>query len=79
MSKQSLSKLRAELLSLPEEERAKLALELLSSLDGPQDTDVTEAWDEEILRRLAEIDTGAVELIDRDEFTRRVRERMSNA
>jgi len=77
MSNHALDELRTELLSLPESDRAKLALELVSSLDGPTDTDVTEAWDIEVTRRLAEVDAGTVEVIDRAEFSRRVRARLS--
>ncbi len=38
--------------------------------------DALEAWDKEILRRLAEIDAGTAKLIDRDEFRRRMRVRI---
>ena len=79
MSNQALDELRTELLSLSEGDRAKLALELLSSLDGPPDDGVAEAWDQEILRRLAEVDSGTAEIIDRAEFSRRLRERISKA
>ena len=77
MSNQSLEELRTELLSLSEGDRAKLALELVSSLDGPPDDGVAEAWDQEISLRLAEVDSGTAEIIDRAEFSRRLRERIS--
>ena len=77
MSTQALNELRTELLSLSEDDRAKLALELVSSLDGPPEDGVAEAWDQEILRRLAEVDAGTAEIIDRAEFSRRLRERIS--
>lgn len=48
------------------------------AVDGPADTDVEKAWDAELLRRLAEIDSGAAKLVDREEFRRRMRERISN-
>jgi hypothetical protein len=40
------------------------------------DEDAEEAWEVEILRRIAEIDSGAAELIDRDELRRRMRARV---
>lgn len=63
-------------MSLPEPDRAELAQDLVASLDGPTDGDAGKAWDAEILRRLAEIDAGTARLVDRDEFSRRMRDRM---
>ena len=79
MAKQAVKELRRQALGLPEAERAELAWDLVASLDGPADSDVTEAWDKEILKRLAEIDAGTAELIDRDELTRRLRQRPQEA
>jgi putative addiction module component (TIGR02574 family) len=56
--------LRDAVLQLPEEDRAWLAAEILASLDGPPDTGVEVAWSEEIERRVHEIESGAVELLD---------------
>ncbi len=75
----TLEKVRSEALSLSESERAELAHSLVASLDGPADPDVEQAWDVEIQRRLSEVDAGTVQLIDREEFRRRMRERMSRA
>jgi putative addiction module component (TIGR02574 family) len=77
MGSPTFEKVRSEALSLSEAERADLAHSLVESLDGPPDTDTETAWDAEILRRLAEIDAGTAELIDRDELRRRMRARMS--
>ena len=77
MSAHTLEKIRLEALNLSETERADLAHSLVTSLDGPADQDAGQAWDAEIQRRLAEIDTGTVQLIDREEFRRRMRERIS--
>ena len=77
MSSSTLEKLRSETLSLPEAERAELAHSQVVSLDGPADNDAETAWDAEVLRRLAEIDSGTAQLIDRDELRRRMRERIS--
>jgi putative addiction module component (TIGR02574 family) len=78
METETLSKLRSEVLMLSEAERAELAHALVKSLDAPTDTDATEAWDKEILRRLAEIDAGTAKLIDRDEFRRRMQARLGS-
>lgn len=78
MGTEMLSRLRSEALTLPEAERAELAHELVKSLDMPADVDAADAWDQEILRRLAEIDAGTAKLIDRDEFRRRMRARIGN-
>ena len=45
---------------LPEEERADLAARLLDSLDPQVDDDAPAAWDEEIARRVAELDAKSV-------------------
>ena len=79
MAGSTLEKVRSEALRLTEAERADLAHSLVVSLDGPADKDAEAAWDAEILRRLAEIESGTAELIDRDELRRRMRARMSRA
>jgi putative addiction module component (TIGR02574 family) len=79
MSSLTLERVRSEALDLPESERAELAQNLVASLDGPPESDVEKAWDAEILRRLAEIDSGTAKLVDRQEFSRRLRDRMSRA
>ncbi len=79
MGSSTLDKLRAEALNLPEPDRAELAQQLVASLDGAPDPGVEEAWDAEIRRRLAEIDAGTAKLIDRAEFSRRMRARISRA
>ena len=72
----ALEKVRSEALNLSQSERAELAHNLVASLDGPSEPDVEKAWDAEILRRLAEIDSDTANLIDREEFGRRLRARM---
>jgi putative addiction module component (TIGR02574 family) len=52
---------------LPERDRATLAGLLIETLDPVSEADVEVAWSEEITRRLAEIDAGAVELIPWEE------------
>ncbi len=55
-----LNKMRNEALSLPVDDRAKLAHELIISLDEDIDSDVNNAWEAEISRRVQEIKDGTV-------------------
>lgn len=59
-------------LELPPEERVRLAERLLATVHEV-DAEVDAAWDEEIKRRLAEIDNGTVELIPAEEVFAEVR------
>jgi putative addiction module component (TIGR02574 family) len=59
-------------LQLPDKERADLAASLIESLDQPFDNDVQTAWAEEIHRRVAEIESGAVKAIPWDEASRMI-------
>ena len=66
-----------EILQLPAEERARLALELLRSLDRDPDPDAAAAWDAEIERRGAEVDAGSADTMTLDEYRVHVRARRS--
>lgn len=59
----TLDQLEAEASKLSPAERAAL-IERLHDLDEPADPDVQAAWDEEIARRIQEIDSGAAQLLD---------------
>jgi putative addiction module component (TIGR02574 family) len=65
----------AEILRLPVEERARLALELLRSLDGEPEPGAVAAWDAEIERRGAEVAAGAADTMTLDEYRAHVRQR----
>jgi len=65
MTAEPLQRLRSEVLALSESERAELAHVLIQSLDAPRDNGVEDAWEREISRRIAEIDTGQAELVER--------------
>jgi len=65
----------SEILRLPAEERARLALELIRSLDDQPDSDAAEAWDTEIERRGADVDAGAAPTMTLDEYRAHVRAR----
>jgi putative addiction module component (TIGR02574 family) len=64
-----------EILQLPAEERARLALELLRSLDGDPDADAAAAWEVEIDRRGAEVDGGTADSMSLEEYRAHVRAR----
>src|SRR5690348_5678131 len=59
-------------LSLPVEERADLAGSLIESLDNSEDDSVAAAWDEEIARRMAELDSAKVKPVPLEEAHRRL-------
>ena len=78
MAAEPLQRLRSEILALSEAERADLANDLIQSLDSSRDEGVEEAWDREIMRRIGEVDAGQAELVDRDEFRRRMRAKLQS-
>jgi len=53
-------------LKLPSEDRARIAAELIASLDGTPEAGVEEAWDAEVDRRIEQADRGEVQLVDWD-------------
>ena len=59
--------------ALPPEERARLAEELLATLD-PGDEGVEAAWDAEIRRRIDEVESGTVQLVPADAAFAQVRQ-----
>jgi putative addiction module component (TIGR02574 family) len=58
----------SEILRLPAEERARLALELIRSLDGATDQDAATAWDAELDRRASELDAATADTLTLDEY-----------
>ena len=66
----ALKEIEEQALRLPLKERGELAHRLIVSLDGePEDTPeaIAKAWDEEIARRVAEIDAGTATLVPHEE------------
>lgn len=61
-----------DVLSLPEDQRAELAVRLLQSLDREIDPDAEEAWATEIERRCAAVDAGEITLSDWHDVRRRI-------
>jgi putative addiction module component (TIGR02574 family) len=60
-------------LTLSEKERAELASNLIDSLDPSVDSDAELAWQEEVARRLEEVESGKVKTISWDEVRRKGR------
>lgn len=58
--------------ALPPEDRVRLAEELLATVQEV-DAEVEQAWDAEIRRRIAEIDSGTAKLIPAEEVFAEVR------
>ena len=67
-----VEELSRKVLSFSPEERVQLAEELLATVQEV-DADVEAAWDEEIKRRVAEIDNGTAKLIPAEEVFAEVR------
>jgi len=61
--KKDVAELIKKALELPPEARAALAGSLLESLDGEVDASAEEEWNQEIARRIAELDSGEVKPI----------------
>ena len=59
-------------LTLPVAERAELAGSLIESLDEADDESVKAAWDEEITRRMEDLDSGMVKPVSLEEARRRL-------
>ena len=78
MNTNQIESIASAAMTLPERERAKLARDLVASLDGPADTGVAEAWDAEICRRINDIESGKAKLLNADEVIARARVRIRN-
>ena len=75
-----VSELLKKALALPPEARAALAGSILESLDDePADKGVEAAWNDEIKRRIEEIDSGKVQMIPYEEVRRRLAALLSDA
>jgi putative addiction module component (TIGR02574 family) len=75
-----VSELLKKALALPPDARAALAGSLLESLDDESPGEGVEAaWNEEISRRIEEIDSGKVQMIPYEEVRRRLAVLLSDA
>jgi putative addiction module component (TIGR02574 family) len=71
MTERSLE-LLTQALSLTEKERAELAASLLSSLDEPPDPEAELLWQDEISKRVADLDSGRSRAIPWEEVQLKV-------
>ena len=62
-----VEELSARAKTLSAQDRARLAEELLASLDQEPDSEVDAAWDREIQRRVAEVESGTVALVSSED------------
>ena len=62
-----------EALKLPPNERAEVAEQLIASLDEAPDVNVEQAWQEEVQRRLQQVEHGEVKTIPWEEVQKRLR------
>ena len=77
-----LKEIEAQALQLTPKERGELAHRLIVSLDGePEDSPeaIAKAWDEEIARRVADMDAGRTKWIPADEVMTRLRAKIAAA
>ncbi len=66
-----LKQIADEAMHLSEEERAKLAMKLLLSLDSQSEDQIADEWLSEANRRARELDEGKVQPITADEVRRK--------
>ena len=77
-----LKEIEAQALQLSPKERSELAHRLIVSLDDePEDSPevVAKAWDEEIARRVADMDAGRTKWIPADEVMTKLRAKIAAA
>jgi putative addiction module component (TIGR02574 family) len=60
-------KLLRDVLALSKESRAELVEKILDSLNLGPDKDIDALWEEEIARRIEEVENGSVELIPEEQ------------
>lgn len=66
----NIETIRREALSLPVQERAELAEQLLSSLDALSQAETEQLWFQEAARRAAEMDQGLTKRVPADTVRR---------
>jgi putative addiction module component (TIGR02574 family) len=65
-------------LALPENERMALVRVLIESLDDESEVDVEQAWEEEVSRRIADLDSGKARTVSWKEVQERIAARLSH-
>jgi putative addiction module component (TIGR02574 family) len=69
---QETTELLKKALTLPVAERADLAGSLIESLESGEDESVEAAWEEEIVRRMEDLDSGKVKPVSLEEARKRL-------
>ena len=72
----ALTEIEQKATELAPEERARLALSLIESLEPSDEGDVEELWRIEAERRWAEIESGKARLVPGDEVFAKIRTRL---
>jgi putative addiction module component (TIGR02574 family) len=72
------SHLLQKALALSEEERADLACSLIDSLDPTLDEGVGSAWDQEIARRMSDLDSGRAKTVPWEDLRGQLSSKLSN-
>jgi putative addiction module component (TIGR02574 family) len=72
------SHLLQKALALSAKERADLASSLIDSLDPTVDEGVSNAWDQEIARRISDLDSGRAKTVPWEEVRGRLSSKLSN-
>ena len=73
MPKVKFDQVQQQALGLSANERARLAAELIESLETLPEAEATALWLEECKRRAAQVDRGEVALVPAEEVARKVR------
>ncbi|HKO04016.1 MAG TPA: addiction module protein [Candidatus Acidoferrales bacterium] len=77
--RQEATELLKKALALSAEEREVLAVSLMDSLGSAEDGAAVEAaWNEEIARRIEELDSGKVEAIPWEEVRKRITSKLTH-
>jgi putative addiction module component (TIGR02574 family) len=75
---QEAQELLKKALALPDKERADLAGSLIESLDDTVDENAEAAWQEEIVRRLEDVQSGRVKATSWDDVRKKGRTLLRN-
>jgi putative addiction module component (TIGR02574 family) len=73
---QEAHELLQKALALPDEERAELAGNLIASLDATVEQDVDAAWQQEVVRRSRDVQSGEVDTVPWEEVQLKGRTRL---
>ncbi len=76
MTTAQLESVRSEALALSEADRARLASDLVASLDGPADPGLAAAWDLEVCKRINELEANPALTLDPEQVLANARQRI---